>query len=201
MKRLVINQSTFTRYYNLLSKTDSIKDWRILSEKFHSMEEFVQAKLADLVKLRIEWTVILKRFFTANKAELKKQDLGTWSKFVSHFFGIEETQVKYYTRAAEIVVNDLEDIEKLSLNLKAAYKMEVDAVKDAEGRVKRTEDGLRVLEKVEKDETTTATDAIAELEKVIERKEKRKFTIKKELKELEAEIPALKKELAELKKS
>lgn len=200
MKKLVINSATFSRYLNSLRKQSQVKDWKALSEKFHSMEGFVKAKQRDLNMLRLEWFIIARNFFNikSNKAELKKQGLGTWAKFAAKFFALEETQVKYFTRAAEVVINEIRPIQEVVDNIKAVYKLNVEPVKGDDGKVKRTQDGLRVIQEVE---TTTPTDKVAEIEDLISKKKSRLKSLNDQVKKLRTEIPALEKELAELKKA
>lgn len=199
MKKTVINSATFSRYINGLRKQSQVKDWKALSQKFHSMEGFVRAKQKDLNKLRLEWLIIIRNYYNIadNKKALKSQGFGTWAKFCSHFFAIQETQVKYFTRAAELVVNNLRSLDDMAENVKEAYKIAIQPIKDAEGKVQRTEDGLRVIEEVQP--STTATDKVAELEALITKKEARLKSLNDQAKKLRTEIPALKKELVELK--
>lgn len=194
MSNLIISQSTFTRYFNQLNKADAIKDWRILASKFADMETFMQSKLSDLVALRIKWVPILKRYFAQNRKELKAQDLGTWAKFASQFFGVDDTQIKYYTRAAELCVNDIRTLEELSDNLKGAYKVNVETVTDKDGKVKRTEDGLRIL--TESESIETATDKASELEQELIKQNQLKVKLQNQLKKVEQRIKEIEAEMA-----
>lgn len=194
MSNLVISQSSYTRYFKQLSDVGQIKDWRTLSSKFADMQAFLNAKLSDLVKLRIMWIPVIRRYYgiKANRDALKAEDIGTFNAFVQRFFDIDKTQVKYYIRAAELVVNGIVEIDEIAGNLKSGYKVNIDTVK-VDGKIQRTEDGLRVLEAVEVEDTPT--DIITELQNELKLKQAKQVKLRNQLKAIGKEIAEIKEKL------
>lgn len=194
MSNLIISQSVYSRYFNQLSDVGQIKDWRTLSSKFADMQDFLNAKLSDLVKLRIMWIPVIRRYYgiKANKDALKAEDIKTFNAFVQRFFDIDKTQVKYYIRAAELVVNGIADIDDLSGNLKSGYKVNIEPVK-VDGKIQRTEDGLRVLEAVEVEDTPT--DIVTELQNELKLKQAKQVKLRNQLKAIGKEIAEIQEKL------
>lgn len=194
MSNLVISQSVYNRYFKQLSDVGQIKDWRTLSLKFADMQTFLNAKLSDLVKLRIMWIPVIRRYYgiKANKDALKAEDISTFNAFVQRFFDIDKTQVKYYIRAAELVVNGIVEIDDIAGNLKSGYSVDIQTVK-ADGKIQRTEDGLRVVEAVEVEDTPT--DIVTELQNELKLKQAKQVKLKNQLKAIAKEIAEIQEKL------